>query len=164
MPNKNFLVAFGVGLTVIALAVGGVFLMQRGDRIELPGKVLKVRTAPLDADSAVAVIDFRITNPSDILLEVRAVTVEMEDNQGKSYLGQSVSEMDAVRLFDGLPLLGTKFNPSLKIRDRIGSHGSADRMIAARFQAPIAMLDGRKRFIVRIEEVDGKSFEYAEQR
>jgi hypothetical protein len=28
----------------------------------------------------------------------------------------------------------------------------------------MALLDGRKRFIVRIEEVDGKSFEYAEER
>ena len=30
-------------------------------------------------------------------------------------------------------------------------------------QAPMATLDGRKRFIVKIEEVDGKSFEYAER-
>ena len=44
--RNNFLAAFGVGLAIIALAVGGIFLMQRGDRIELPGKILKVRTAP----------------------------------------------------------------------------------------------------------------------
>ena len=108
-------------------------------------------------------IDFRITNPSDVQFEVRTVTVEMEDNQGKSYLGQSVSEMDAKRLFEGLPVLGQKYNKTLLMRERLGSHGSADRMIAARFQAPLAMIDGRKRFIVRIEEVDGKSFEYSER-
>src|ERR1035441_8512570 len=100
-----------------------------------------------------------MTNPSNILFEVREVTVELDDNQGKSYLGQSVSETDAKRLFEGLPVLGPKFNPTLVLRDRIGSHGSADRMIAARFQAPMALLDGRKRFVVRIEEVDGKGFE-----
>ena len=138
--------------------------MQRGDRIGLPGKILKVRTAPLDENSSIAVIDFRIANPSDILFEVRTVTVVMEDNQGKSYLGQTVSEMDAQRLFEALPVLGTKFNPTLLSRDRLGAHKSADRMIAARFQAPWSMLESRKRFIVRIEEVDGKSFEYAEQR
>ena len=161
--QKNFLVAFGIGLAIIALAVGGIFFMQRGDRMELPGKILKVRTAPLDDDSSIAVIDFRITNPSNILFEVRTVTVEMDDNQGKSYLGQPVSEMDAKRLFEGLPVLGQKFNPTLIMRERLGSHRSADRMIAARFQAPMALLDGRKRFVVRIEEVDGKSFEYAER-
>ena len=161
--QKNFLVAFGIGLAIIALAVGGIFFMQRGDRMELPGKILKVRTAPLDDDSSIAVIDFRITNPSNILFEVRTVTVEMDDNQGRSYLGQPVSEVDAIRLFEGLPVLGQKFNPTLIMRERLGSHGSADRMIAARFQAPMALLDGRKRFVVRIEEVDGKSFEYAER-
>ena len=162
--QKSFLVAFGIGLAIIALAVGGIFVMQRGDRMELPGKILKVRTAPLDDDSSIAVIDFRITNPSDILFEVRTVTVEMEDTQGKSYLGQSVSEMDAKRLFEGLPVLGPKFNTTLLMRERLGSHGSADRMIAARFQAPLSLLDARKRFLVRIEEVDGKVFEYTEQR
>ena len=161
--RSNFAAAFGIGLAIIALVVAGIFLMQRGDRIELPGKILKVRTAPLDEDSSIAVIDFRITNPSNILFEVRTVTVEMDDNQGKSYLGQPVSEMDAKRLFEGLPVLGQKFNPTLIMRERLGSHGSADRMIAARFQAPMALLDGRKRFVVRIEEVDGKSFEYAER-
>lgn len=161
--RNNFLAAFGVGLAIIALAVGGIFLMQRGDRIELPGKILKVRTAPLDENSSIAVIDFRMTNPSDILFEVRTVTVELEDNQGKSYLGQSVSEMDAQRLFEGLPVLGTKYNPSLLTRERLGSRKSADRMIAARFQAPLSLLDSRKRFVVHIEEVDGKSFEYAER-
>jgi hypothetical protein len=161
--QKNFLVAFGIGLAIIALAVGGIFLMQRGDRMQLPGKILKVRTAPLDDDSSIAVIDFRIANPSDILFEVREVTVEMVDSQGKSYLGQSVSEVDAKRLFEGLPVLGSKFNPTLIMRDRIGSHGSSDRMIAARFQAPWSLLDARKRFLVRIEEVDGKVFEYAER-
>lgn len=161
--RSNFLAAFGIGLAIIALAVGGIFLMQRGDRIELPGKILKVRTAPLDEESSIAVIDFRITNPSNILFEVRTVTVETEDNQGKSYLGQSVSEMDARRLFDAVPVLGPKFNPTLIMRERLGSHGSADRMIAARFQVPLAMLDGRKRFVVRVEEVDGKTFEYTER-
>jgi hypothetical protein len=71
--------------------------------------------------------------------------------------------MDATRLFEALPVLGPKFNTTLLMRERLGSHGSADRMIAARFQSPLALLDGRKRFVVRIEEVDGKSFEYAER-
>src|SRR3974390_1746768 len=107
--KDNFGAAFGIGLAIIALAVGGIFFMQRGDKIELPGKILKVRTAPLDEDSSIAVLDFRITNPSDVLFEVRTVTVEMEDNAGKSYLGQTVSEMDAKSLFAGLPVLGQKF-------------------------------------------------------
>ena len=161
--QKSFLIALGIGLAVIAVVVAGIFVMQRGDRIELPGKILKVRTAELDAGSSIAVIDFRITNPSNVQFEVRTVTVELEDNTGKSYMGQSVSEMDAKRLFEAVPVLGEKYNPTLLMRERLGSRASADRMIAARFQAPVTLLDGRKRFIVRIEEVDGKSFEYSER-
>jgi hypothetical protein len=161
--KNSFAAAFAIGLAIIALAVGGIFFMQRGDKIELPGKILKVRTAALDDDSSIVVLDFRITNPSDVQFEVRSVTVEMEDTAGKNYLGSSVGEIDAQRLFEGLPVLGQKFNKTLLMRERIGAHASGDRMIAARFQAPVAMLDARKRFLLRIEEVDGKSFEYSER-
>ena len=161
--KTSFATAFAIGLAIIALAVGGIFFMQRGDKIELPGKILKVRTAALDDDSSIAVLDFRITNPSDVQFEVRSVTVEMEDTAGKNYLGSSVGEIDAQRLFEGLTVLGPKFNKTLLMRERMGAHVSGDRMIAARFQAPVAMLDARKRFVLRIEEVDGKSFEYSER-
>ena len=161
--KNSFAAAFGIGLAIIALAVGGIFFMQRGDKIELPGKILKVRTAPLDEESSIAVLDFRITNPSDIIFEVRSVSVELDDKDGKSYLGQPVGESDAKRLFEGLPILGEKYNTTLIMRDRIGAHVTQDRMIAARFQAPVSLLDGRKRFVLRIEEVDGKSFEIPER-
>ena len=161
--NKSFAATFAIGLGIIALAVGGIFFMQRGDKIELPGKILKVRTAPLDEDSSIVVLDFRITNPSNVQFEVRTVTVEMEDAAGKNYLGQSSSEMDAKALFEGLPVLGQKYNNTLVMRERISAHAAQDRMIAARFQAPVSMLEARKRFVLRIEEVDGKTVEISER-
>ncbi len=161
--KNSFAAAFAIGLAIIALVVGGIFFMQRGDKIELPGKILKVRTAVLDDDSSIAVLDFRITNPSDVIFEVRSITVEMEDAAGKNYHGESVGEIDSQRLFQGLPVLGQKFNKTLFMRERVGAHASQDRMIAARFQTPLAMLDARKRFTLRIEEVDGKIFEYSER-
>ena len=161
--NKNFAIAFGVGLACIMAAVFGVFFIQRGAHMELPGKVLKVRTAALDDNSSVAVLDFRVTNPSDVLFVVRNVTLEMEDPQGNSYLGQVAADTDAKRMFEALPLLGQKFNDTLLIRDKIAAHTSQDRMVAARFEAPVARLDARKKFLIRIEEVDGKSFELLER-
>ena len=95
--NRDSAVAFAIGLACIALIVGGIVFMQRGDRIDLPGRILKVRTAPLDENSAVVVIDFRITNPSGVQFMVRTVQVEMDDNEGKSYLGDVAADMDAVR-------------------------------------------------------------------
>src|SRR5215471_5082804 len=122
--NRDFGVAFGIGLALVALAIGAIFYMQRGSVIDLPGKILKVRTAPLDEHSTIAVIDFRFNNPSDILLEVRQVTVEMEDTAGKSYLGEVSSETDAKRLFEALPVLGPKYLNTLTMRQRIPAHTS----------------------------------------
>ena len=87
----------------------------------------------------------------------------MEDKQGKSYPGTVAAEMDTDRLFEAVPLLGQKYNNSLIARDRVPAHTSMDRMIAARFESPEAELDARKRFVLRVEEKDGESFELAER-
>ena len=161
--RSNFAVAFGVGLALIALAIGGIFFMQRGDVIDLPGKIIKVRTASLDEDSSIAVIDYRISNSSDVQFEVRSVTVQLDGADGATLKGDVSSESDATRMFEALPALGPKFLTSLMMRQRIGSHRSEDHMVAARFQTPLAKMDARKRFVLRIEEVEGKVFEYAER-
>jgi hypothetical protein len=160
--HESFLTAFAIGIACIAVAVGGVVYMQRGSRTGLIGKVLKVRTAPLDEKSSVVVLDFRFTNPSSYQFMVRTVTVQMEEKDGKSYEGDTISEVDAKRLFEGLPLLGPKFNDTLLMGDRIAPQTSQDRMVSARFDAPEARLTARKRFVIRIEEVDGQITELSE--
>src|SRR5262252_1147563 len=98
--RSNLPVAFAIGLAAIAIIVGAIFFIQRNDKIDLPGKILKVRTTELDKDSSVAVIDFRVTNPSDVLFEVRTVSVDMEDANGKHYAGQVSSDTDAASLMN----------------------------------------------------------------
>ena len=115
--------------------------MQRGARVGLTGSFLKVRTAPLDENSSIAVIDFRFGNPANVNFVVRSVTVVLEEKDGKQYEGRTISEMDAKRLFEGIPLLGQKFNDTLVMNDKIPAHSSEDRMIAARFEAPEARLE-----------------------
>ena len=161
--SKNFLTAFLVGLAVVAIAVTAILVMNRGARIGLTGKIMKVRTAPLDENSSVAVLDFRITNPASVAFVVRTVTVVLDDPDGQEYQGATVSEIDAKRLFEGLPLLGQKFNETLLMRDKIPSGATQDRMVAARFEAPESRLDGRKRFLLRIEDVDGPVTELSEK-
>jgi hypothetical protein len=161
--SKNFLIAFGIGIACIAIAAWWVVHINRGAYIDLPGKVLKVRTAPLDEASAVAVLDFRVSNPADYPFVIRKVTVVMEDNAGNESEGQTVSEVDARQLFQVIPLLGQKFNDTLLMRDSIPPHNSWDRMVAARFEVPESTLEARKRLVVRIEEVDGKVFDLPEK-
>jgi hypothetical protein len=151
-----------VGLVVVSIAVVWIFYMQRGAHIEPAGKFLKVRTLALDENSSIAVIDFRVVNSSDYTVMVREVTVTLEQPNRTSSDGTVVSEVDARRLFQYYPVLGQKFNDSLIIRDRIKPHETLDRMIAARFEIPVAQLDGRKRLKLRVEDVDGASGELIE--
>jgi hypothetical protein len=153
--NTRALAAFAVGIGAIVLIVAGVLFMQRGARIRVTGQILKVRTAPLDDGSSVAVADFRVSNPGKLFVVVRSVRLFVEDASGNRIEGQTVSEIDARRLFEAIPLLGQKYNDTLVVRDKVPSGASLDRMIAARFEMPIDKLDSRKQVFIEIEDVDG---------
>ena len=162
--NNRFAAAVGIGIACVAVFVAWILFMQRGARVGITGSILKVRTSELDENSSIAVVDFRFANPGDVQFVVRTVTVVMEDNDGKTYEGRTVSEMDAKRLFEAIPLLGQKFNETLVMNDKIPARTSEDRMVAARFEAPVSRLEARKRFLVRVEDVDGPISEIAEKR
>jgi hypothetical protein len=159
--SKNFLIALVIGVACIALAIAGILYMQRGAHLALPGKILKVRTAALDERSSVAMIDFRVSNPSDYPAVIRTVTVRVAQKDGSGVDGETISDVDAQRVFAGIPLLGQKYNPSLVIQDKIPGRATWDRMIAARFEIPEDQLANRARIVISIEEIDGKVFEIA---
>ena len=162
--RKELALPVGIGLVVVAIAVAGILYMQRGAHIEIVGSVLKVRTLELDENSSLAVVDFRFTNPADYAFVVSKVDVLMEDEAGKKYDSSTISETDARRVFEYHKLLGPKFNESLLLKDKVEPKQSQDRMIAARFEAPEARLQARKRLILRIEEIDGPVSEIVEVR
>ena len=90
--------------------------------------------------------------------------VAHEDAKGNTAEGSSVPESDSRRIFEYYPLLGKKFNDTLVLKDKIPSHNSQDRMIAARFEIPQSQLDGRRKLMVRIEDVDGPVSELLEKK
>ena len=57
--------------------------------------------------------------------------------------------------------MGEQYNEPLIARDRIRPHQTIDRMVAARFEATGANLDERKKFTVRVEDVDGPVAEFS---
>jgi hypothetical protein len=60
-------------------------------------------------------------------------------------------------------VLGEKYNKTLIIHDKVDPRGTLDRMVAARFDQPESKLQGRKRFVIKIEEIDGQLFEINEK-
>jgi hypothetical protein len=161
--KNTFAVTFIAGVVVIALAVAGIFYMQRGAHMELPGKIVKIRTVPIDDEHSVAVADFQLHNSSDYPFVVRTVWLVLEDADGSQHPGLTSSEVDAQRFFDGTPVLGPKFAKTLITQESVPGQATEDHMVLANFEVSEAKLQARKRFFVRIEEVDGKVFELPEK-
>ena len=161
--KSSFAIAFAIGLGVVGLVVCGILYVNAGAHLDLPGKFLKVRTVSTGDANSVAVVDFRITNPSDYPFVVRTVSLLLENNAGDQTPGMVSSEVDAKRFFDGTPSLGEKFEPTLITMEKVPPRTTEDRMVLAQFNAPESVLQSRKRFVVRVEEIDGKVFDISEK-
>lgn len=164
MPSKGLLYAFAAGLAAVVIMAAAILYIQRGAHIRLDGEIKQVRTAAMDDYSSVMVVDFRFSNPADYPFVVRRVDVSIVDADGHVYDGASISEVDAVRLFEYYKALGQKFNDTLLMDDQIAPRSTQDRMIAARFAVPERILEGRRSVTVRVEEVDGAVAEFSQGR
>jgi len=153
---------FGIGLAVVAVAIVCILYMQRGAKVELVGSIQKVRTMALDETSAIAILDFRVRNPSDYRFVVSKVEVSMVDPAGKTQEGLVISEVDAKNLFQYYTALGQKFNDSLVLRTKVKPGESIDRMLAVRFEVPEKLIEQRRGLTIRIEEIDSGPSEISE--
>jgi hypothetical protein len=158
--REQFVSAFAIGLIAVAIAVGGILYMQRGAQMGLTGP-MSVRTIPTDPNTALAVVNLRITNPADYGFEVGNVIVTLETKSGEFPTG-IVSRVDAQRLFDAMPENGP-FHPTLYTKAIVPAHSTADYTLLAQYSAPEKILQDRKRFTVRIEEINGKVAEFSEK-
>lgn len=162
MPNKDNILYYLLGLAAAGLLAGAFLFSTRGAHVEIKGSILKVRTHASDESNSIAIVDFRFVNPSDYPFMVRTVTVFVEDKQGNSSEGQTISDMDAKRLFDYFKEIGPKYNDSLMTRARINPKQTLDRMIAAGFPISQEKLEQRKRIKLVVEEIDGPVSEIVE--
>lgn len=153
--SRQALVAGLIALGLVVAVVGGTLWFTRKNHLVLNGDILKLRTHSIDAGNTIAVLDFRIANPTNVQFVVREVEASLDPPSGAALTGDTVSEMDAKRLFDYFPDLGQKYNPSLLIRDKINPGQFADRMLAVSFKAPVAQIENRKAIRLRIQDVDG---------
>ncbi|MEJ7607317.1 MAG: hypothetical protein WKF37_13890 [Bryobacteraceae bacterium] len=122
----------------------------RNNRLELQGDILKVRSHEIDDANTVAVLDFRLTNPSTQQFVVKEVEVFVDDTSADIF-----PEIDAQRLFQYYPDLGQKYNSSLIRRDKIDPGAQVDRMIAIRVGGKDESFQRRKRLRLVVQDADG---------
>jgi hypothetical protein len=158
--RQQFLSAFTIGLVAVAVVVAGIMYMQRGAHMELTG-AMTVRVHATDENTALALIQIHIANPADYGFQVNNVTVTLETNAG-AFPTTVISQVDTKRLAEAMPELGP-FHPTLFTRYVIPARSTGDYTLLAQYSAPERILNDRKRFVVRVEEINGKAAEFSEK-
>ena len=149
----------GIGLVVIGIVVFTVLSSTKGAHLELKGQVIKARTGALDDTHSIAILDFRVNNPSDIPFVVRQVWVTVEKSDGEKLRGDMVSKMDLSQVFQYNKFLGVQYNDALSIKDEVQPHGQIDRMVAASFPLSQANLENAKTIDLWVQDMDGIEFD-----
>jgi hypothetical protein len=157
--SKRFFILFGVGIVAVAAAVIGILAYTKGSHLILQGQIMKIRTGALSDEDSIAVVDFRVENPSNLPFVVRQVEVTLEQPNGNSLVGINVPKDDLKRLFQYNRFLGDQYNDALTIRDRVPPHTTVDRMVAVRFEVKNRDLEAGKAIHLSIQDLDGPLFE-----
>jgi len=150
-----------IGVVAVAIVLFFVFRETKGNHLELKGEILKVRTGAIDDNNCAAVLDFRLTNPSDVPFVVRMVKVIAVEPGGEQLDGDLISKTDFKQLLDYNRFLGEQYNPGFSIKDKIAPHETADRMVAVRFEVPQSKLENASQIKMWVQDVDGPEFETA---
>ena len=162
--DKRFLIFLVAGFAVVGALLLTFYTASEGSRLRLEGKILKVRVFPVPASAAsLVIVDFRATNPSDVLFVGGSVTLRLEPARGDAIDGTPVSRADVENIFRYEKLLGPQYNPVYSLQDRIAPHQTVDRMAAARLEVTEAVVNSRKSLRLRIEDTAGAMAELTEQ-
>jgi hypothetical protein len=162
--NKQFWIFLIVGLAIVGIGIEFLWVGTKGNHLELNGTILKVRVLPLSPTASLVIVDFRVTDPTDVPFVMKGATLTLEPGSGATLDGMTVSKPDIENVFKYNPILGPKFNDVLAIKDRIAPHQRLDRMVGARFEIPEAQAEDRKAVHLHIEELDGVTADLVEKK
>jgi len=162
--SKQFWLFLIVGIAIVGIAVGFLLIGTKGNHLELNGTILKVRVLPLSPVASLAIVDFRVTDPSDVPFVMKGASLTLEPATGPTLEGMTVSKSDIENVFKYNPILGPKFNDVLGIRDRIEPHQRLDRMVGARFEIPESQAEERKAIHLHVEEMNGVTADLVEKK
>ncbi len=125
--SKRLLIFFGIGVVAVAIAVVVIVTGNKGSHLQLQGKIMKVRTGALGEGNSIAVMDFRVENPSDVPFVVRNVEISLEKKDGEMVDGVTVSKSDLKQLFQYNRFLGDQYNDGLGTEghDCAAQHGGS---------------------------------------
>lgn len=149
-----------LGLLAVALFAGVAILLNRGSQVRLEGSILKVRIVPTDDNACLAVVDFRVKNPSSTIFQVKQLRIVVTTAEGAEIEGQTVAQPDLDRVLEYHKVAGSRYTPVLKERDRLNGGVEEDRTAAAGFTLSEKAFQARKGLTLKIQDADGMSSEF----
>ncbi|QOY90407.1 hypothetical protein [Paludibaculum fermentans] len=149
-----------LGLMAVAILAGVALLVNRGSQVRLEGSILKVRVVPTDDNACLAVVDFRVKNPSSTIFQVKQLKIVVTTADGTEIEGQTVPQLDLDRVLEYHKVAGTRYTPMLKERDRLNSGVEEDRTAAAGFTLSEKVFQTRKGLTLKIQDADGMATEF----
>ena len=157
--SRTFAIGFGAGVVVLALALGFIVYGNRASYLQPTGRILQVRSAPLDENSSVLLVDFEATNPSGREMTVRWITVNLHRADGATPDNMPIAGSDLPLLFRAHPELGKLEHPPAREREHIAPGQTVDQVIAVRYDFPESDLKQRKDLQLVVEDITGPKLE-----
>lgn len=153
-----------IGLTLVTALVGIVLFVNSRTLARLEGNIVQVRSVATDTRANVVILEVRMTNPGRTLFMVKEVSVLIETADGQLLEAEAAPEPDIDRLLSYHKLIGPRYNPTLKSRQRIDPGVTGDYTIAGAFALTEEELASRKALRVKITDVDGAVVEIGQRR
>ncbi|MGJ5816894.1 hypothetical protein [Paludibaculum fermentans] len=149
-----------LGLMAVLVFAGVAVLLNHGSQARLEGSILKVRIVPTDDNACLAVVDFRVKNPSSTMFQVKQLRIVATLADGSEVEGQTVPQVDLDRVLEYHKVAGTRYTPVLKERDRVNGGVEEDRTAAAGFTLSEKVFQARKGLTLKIQDADGMASEF----
>jgi hypothetical protein len=145
--------AIVIGACAVLGVAGAIVWLQRGEHVELQGRILDLRIHAATGSDLVLVVDCELTNPADVPFEVVETQGIAALADGDAF-GATVAAMDTQRVLDAFPhLKGSAEIPLLKLHDVIGPGQTVRRRFALQFAGTgEPALKARRSLAVKLQE------------
>ncbi len=136
--SRQLLIALAAALVIIGIALYSTVEVNQAHLLTLEGKVDNVRVIALTPESTLVIVDFTATNPAKVRFEVRDLTLERIEKDKQPLRGDVLGKAELVRYMEYSKV--PQLNPVIGGGDRVQGGDTVKRMVAARFDVPVAGL------------------------
>lgn len=162
--SAKFPLFFGVAVAALVLFLWFGYSSTSDSRLKVSGEILKVRSLELSPESTLVMLDFRLTNESDVTFVLKEGTVLWTDASGKEHEATHVARPDLDRILQYTQQAGPKYNEMFVMREKLTGKAMLDRMTAGSIPVSDAAFAKRKSVRLKLTDLDGLTFELLERK